>query len=342
MLCSTPKNVGKTAVPALQELFLQDFVQGKNILRSLQNRVYAGPFTLVELSFATVVCEQISQQFCVPFCLKRGGFFEGAKLFGRIWPETLDQGWPAKVSSMGEDEGVRKRRVFQWSKQARDLAKEYKQRMIAGQHLGQAHRSALVARLVEISGNPREACLRLLCRSGIAQKRSYREWTKPEQRRLLDLITTMPVDEVAKILRRPAGSVRSMLHRLGMGGRTGREWFTKYSLSRALHTRPEEIQKWIDCGWLKSRSLSSSGMPAKIIYADDFCQFVKEHGHAAVSRRLTYDALWFVQNYVFPPGHADLLSVRGTYKKQDLGEGALDNVEGRSGSDSDADGDREP
>lgn len=32
----------------------------------------------------------------------------------------------------------------------------------------------------------------------------------------------------------------------------------------------------------------------KIIYADDFCQFVKEHGRAAVSRRLTYDALWFV------------------------------------------------
>jgi hypothetical protein len=242
---------------------------------------------------------------------------------------------------MGEDEGVRKRRVFQWSKPARDLVREYKQR-IASQHLGQADRRILVARLVEISGNPRAACLRFLCRSGAAQKRSYREWTKPEQQRLLDLIITMPVDEAAKILRRPAGSVRSMLHRLGVGGRTGREWFTKYSLSRALHTRPDEIQKWIDRGWLESRSLPSAGMQAKIIYADDFCQFVKEHGHAAVSRRLTYDALWFVQNYVFPPSHADLLSVRGTYKKQDLGEGARDNVEGRSGSDSDADGDREP
>lgn len=212
---------------------------------------------------------------------------------------------------------MRKRRVFQWSKQARDLVREYKQRIIAGQHLGQAGRRILVARLVEISGNPREACLRFLRHSGIEQKRSYREWTKPEQRRLLDLITTVPVDEAAKILRRPAGSVRSMLHRLGIGGRTGREWFTKYSLSRALHTRPEEIQKWIDCGWLKSRALPSTGIQAKIIYADDFCQFVKEHGLAAVSRRLTYDALWFVQNYVFPPSHAELLSVRGTYKKHD-------------------------
>src|SRR6266567_7356967 len=222
---------------------------------------------------------------------------------------------------MGEDEDVRKRRVFHWSKQARDLAREYKQR-ITGQNLGQADRSVLVARLVEISGNPREACLRFLCRSGIAQRRSYREWTKPEQRRLLDLITTMPVDEAAKILRRPPGSVRSMLHRLGIGGRTGRDWFTKYSLSRALHTRPEEIQKWIDCGWLKSRSLSAAGMQAKLICADDFCQFVKEHGHAAVSRRLTYDALWFVQNYVFPASHADLLSVRGTYMKHQAKEEA--------------------
>jgi hypothetical protein len=242
---------------------------------------------------------------------------------------------------MGEDEGVSKRRVFQWSKQARDLAREYKQRMIAGQHLAQADRSVLAARLVEISGNPREACLRFLCRSGVAQKRSYREWTKPEQRRLLDLITTMPVDEAAKILRRPPGSVRSMMHRLGIGGRTGREWFTKFSLSRALHTRPEEIQKWIDCGWLKSRSLSSAGLQAKLIYADDFCQFVKEHGHAAVSRRLTYDALWFVQNYVFPPSHADLLSVRGTYKKHGSGDETDANSLSQSGRESEEDQDRD-
>ena len=223
---------------------------------------------------------------------------------------------------MGETDGVPKRRVFRWSKEATDLVREYKQRTSRGQEHDETGQRKLVTGLAEISGNPREACWRFLRHSGIGQKRSYREWTKPEQRRLLDLITTMPVDEAAKVLRRPCGSVRSMLHRLGVGGRTGREWFTKYSLSRALHTRPEEIQKWIDCGWLKSRSLPSTDVPAKIIYADDFCQFVKDHGRAAVSRRLTYDALWFVQNYVFPPSHAELLSVRGTYNKH----GGRDNV----------------
>jgi hypothetical protein len=216
---------------------------------------------------------------------------------------------------MGDDERVRKRHVFQWSNQTRDLVREYKRRLLTGQHHDQSGRKLLVAKLVEISGNPREACLRFLRHSGIEQKRPYREWTKAEQRRLLDLITTMPVGEAAKILRRPLGSVRSMLHRLGVGGRTGREWFTKYSLSRALHTRPDEIQKWIDRGWLQSRTLPFAGVQARIIHPEDFCQFVKEHGHAAVGRRLTYDALRFVQNYVFPPSHADLLSVRGTYTK---------------------------
>jgi hypothetical protein len=109
----------------------------------------------------------------------------------------------------------------------------------------------------------------------------------PSNNVFFDLIAAMPVEEAAKILRRSAGSVRSMLHRLGIGGKTAREWFTKFSLSRALHTRPDEIQKWIDLGWLKSRSLSTAGTKANIIHPDDFCQFVKDHGHAAVSRRLT-------------------------------------------------------
>ncbi len=114
-----------------------------------------------------------------------------------------------------------------------------------------------------------------------------------------------------------AHGIRSLhLARLGFGATTGREWFTKFSLSRALHTRPDEIQKWINLGWLKSRSLSTAGAKANIIHADDFCQFLKEHGRAVVGRRITYEALWFVQNYVFPPSHAELLSVRGTYTKQ--------------------------
>jgi hypothetical protein len=223
---------------------------------------------------------------------------------------------------MGEGDDVPRRRVFRWPKETRELVREFKDRASISQEDSESARRMLVTKLAAISGNPRDACLRFLRELGVNQKRAYREWTKPEQQRLLDLIVTMPVEEAAKVLRRPSGSVRSMLHRLGMGGKTGREWFTKFSLSRALHTRPDEIQKWIDLGWLKSRSLSNAGTKANIIHAEDFCQFVKEHGRAAVSRRLTYDALWFVQNYVFPPSHAELLSVRGTYKKRDADDSA--------------------
>jgi hypothetical protein len=142
------------------------------------------------------------------------------------------------------------------------------------------------------------------------------------------------VEEAANILHRSSGSVRAMLHRLGIGGRTGREWFTKFSLSRALHTRPDEIQKWIDAGWLRSRTLTTAGVHAHIIYADDFCEFVKRHGRDVVGRRLTYDALWFVRNYVFPPSHAELLSVRGTYKRHDADVETDANTESRSICDS--------
>lgn len=63
---------------------LHDFLQEKNISENLRNRVYADHFRLIELSLATVVYVQISKQLCVPFCLKRGGFFGGAKVFGRM------------------------------------------------------------------------------------------------------------------------------------------------------------------------------------------------------------------------------------------------------------------
>jgi len=217
---------------------------------------------------------------------------------------------------MGEDQDVRERRALRWSKEARDLVREYKERTPRNLARSQLEQRLLVGRLAEVSGNPRDACLRFLRQSGVTHKRAYREWTKREQQRLADLVTTMAMDEAAKALGRPLGSVRSMLHRLGVGATRGRDWFTKFSLSRALHTRPEEIQRWIDRGWLKARAIESSGIKTTVIYSDDFCDFVKQHGREAVSRRFNHDALWFVQNYVFPPSHAELLDVRGTYNKK--------------------------
>jgi hypothetical protein len=206
---------------------------------------------------------------------------------------VLDIDCPSDVISrtrrMGGSDSTGKRQVFLWPKGAGELVRNYQESIGRGSEHNESDREGLIAKLAEISGNPRDACLRFLRHLGLAHKRNYREWTKPEQQRLLDLITSIPVEEAANILHRSSGSVRAMLHRLGMGGRTGREWFTKFSLSRALHTRPDEIQKWIDLGWLRSRTLTTAGVHAHIIYADDFCEFVKQHGRDVVGRRLTYD-----------------------------------------------------
>jgi hypothetical protein len=220
---------------------------------------------------------------------------------------------------MNEVDGKRKRSVFNWTQEAKDLVQNYWARAGTMAADSRAERLLLVAKLIEISGNPRDACLRWLRHLGVAQRQTYRDWTKAEQQRLLDLIVSLPVEEVARTLRRTSRSVRSMLHRLDAGGRQGREWFTKSSLATALHTRSDEVQKWIDRGWLKCRVLDSEGLKRQIIDPDDFCDFFKQYGRQVVGRRLNYDRIWFVHNYVFPPSHADLFSLRETYKKRSSG-----------------------
>jgi len=143
--------------------------------------------------------------------------------------------------------------VFRWPQEASQLATAYQK--LAGKTVehDRAEQRRFLAQLVELTGNPRDACQRFLRRLGVAEKRSYREWTKREQQRLTDLIDNVPVEEAARILRRSAASVRSMLHRLGLGGRQVREWFTPSLLAGALHIGRDQVQAWIDRGWLPCR-----------------------------------------------------------------------------------------
>src|SRR5437667_2601869 len=115
---------------------------------------------------------------------------------------------------MSEADGGRKRRTFRWPQEARQLVRGYKESLrTIPENEGMVQR-VLITRLVEVTGNPRDACLRFLRQMGVTRKRSYRAWSKPEQQKLLDLVASLPVEEAAKIMRRPPGSVRSMLHRL--------------------------------------------------------------------------------------------------------------------------------
>lgn len=178
-----------------------------------------------------------------------------------------------------------------------------------------AEMKALITQLTVLTGYSRERCWRFARRLGANGKQEYREWTKSDQQKLLDLISRHPTCEVAKIMRRSQGSIRAMLHRLGASAQMGRDWFTIYTLAEALHTRSTQIQSWIDCGWLKTRSVETGRLRREIIEADAFAEFCKQHGKAVVGRRLRADRLDFVKDFVFPPSHVELLPVRGPYRK---------------------------
>ena len=151
---------------------------------------------------------------------------------------------------------------------------------------------------------------------GVTSKRSYRQWTKAEQQKLLDLIASRSLGEVTVLLRRSPTSVRAMLHRLGACARMGQDWFTKHTLAEALHVRADEVQKWIDRGLLRCRTVETNGLRRQIIDAEDFCDFCKGHRTEIVGHRLNADRLSFVQTFVFPPSHMELLPVREAKKER--------------------------
>jgi len=213
----------------------------------------------------------------------------------------------------------RKRRAFRWPGAAREAARAY---LNARRHSEESRHGipndlkSLIGRLVEVSGNPRDACWRFVRQFGIREKQSYREWTDKEQQKLLDVIVSHPLHEVTLLLHRSPASVRSMLRRLGANARMGQDWFTRYTLAEALHVRAEQVQKWIDQGWLKCRIVQTGRLKKEIIDAADFCEFCKCHRTQIVGRRLNPDRLSFVQTFVFPSSHMELLPVREAKKEQ--------------------------
>ncbi len=217
--------------------------------------------------------------------------------------------------------GSASRRTFRWPGAAREMVRAYLKtappelsgKDVHGAHIGL---KALITRIAAVSGNPRGACWRFVRQSGLTSKRSYRQWTKAEQQKLLDLIASRSLEEVTVLLRRSPTSIRAMLHRLGASARMGQDWFTKYSLAEALHVRAEEVQRWIDQGLLRCRIVDTNGLQKTIIDAEDFCDFCKRHRREIVGRRLNPDRLSFVQTFVFPPSHMELLPVRAAKKEQ--------------------------
>src|SRR5215471_4222819 len=180
---------------------------------------------------------------------------------------------PLSCHSMEEPNRKAFRRTFRWPGGARELVRAYLNSPESRDTGPTAHTAlkTLVTRIAAVSGNPRSACWRFARQAGVKGKRTYRPWTKPEQQKLLDLISSHSLEEVTSLLQRSSTSVRSMLHRLGASACIGQDWFTKHALAEALHVRAGEVQKWIDQGWLKSRLVGTDGLNRQLIDANDFC-----------------------------------------------------------------------
>lgn len=220
--------------------------------------------------------------------------------------------------SMEEPNQEVSRHTFRWPKAARELIQTYLNSRESKEPGPTAHTTlkTLITQIAAVSGNPRGACWRFARQAGVNGKRTYRPWTKAEQQKLLDLISSHSLEEVTSLLRRSSTSVRSMLHRLGANTCIGQDWFTKHALAEALHVRAGEVQKWIERGWLKSRVVATAGLKRQLIDAKDFCDFCKQHHRQVVGNRLNIDRLNFVQTFVFPPSHAELLPVRRAKREQ--------------------------
>jgi hypothetical protein len=230
-------------------------------------------------------------------------------------------GLPQSLRDMGELNKPARRRTFRWPGAAREMVRIYLNSTPSefsgkGEHDARIGLKTLITRIAAVSGNPRGACWRFVRQSGVTSKRSYRQWTRNEQQKLLDLIASHTLQEVTVLLRRSPTSVRAMLHRLGASARMGLDSFTKHTLAEALHVRADEVQKWIDRGLLRSRIIETNGLRRKIIDAEDFCDFCKGHRREIVGHRLNADRLSFVQTFVFPPSHMELLPVREAKKEQ--------------------------
>jgi len=198
---------------------------------------------------------------------------------------------------------LNKRRSFKWSRQARELVKQFelRSRSITRKGLTRMDLEYFLTRLVLISGNPRSACLRFLRRSRDPVKRRYQQWTEAEKQRLLSLTERCSLQEIATTLKRSEASIRSMLYRLGAEAQMGSHWCTPRVLAQALGVTVERVQMWINRGWLKTSTIRIGNLTRNIIHGNDLAEFCNRYRPQVVCNRLSIRHLDFVQSYVFPP-----------------------------------------
>jgi len=203
----------------------------------------------------------------------------------------------------------RPRRSFRWPSEAYELVRNY------APEQGSLHK--LIKALVAVSQHPADACRRFARQLGVTGKRGYKAWPQQdidEFRRLR--LANEDIRVIARKLGRAETSVRGMLHRLGFGKEVYTDTYSKYTLAKLLHTRPQHVQKWVDLEGLTADRRGTKNMPRLVIKIEDFIKFSRQHRESVLRGRVTPARLDFLQNVVFPANHAPMLAVRDSKKER--------------------------
>ena len=213
-----------------------------------------------------------------------------------------------------------------WSDEAKAIARQA--RGLSGEKLYQ-----LVLRLQRMTGRSREDCWRLVLRT-MKIRDEHRRWTAAEIEALREHIATptQTIEETAKKLGRTAKSVRTALYRHGLKIREIRgDWMSIHPLAKILHVRKEEIQLWIDKGWLEPTVQTHGKRTSQIITPEALDALYRHHlGDLMTRNRVPSVALIeMYRDLCFVPKHtigSQLLSVR--HDKQERADYAASQAQG--------------
>src|SRR5215469_98782 len=218
---------------------------------------------------------------------------------------------------MGNSGQRRKPRTFRWPRTARA-------EVAANINAERPRLRELITKLVEISGNPRDACLRFARQLGVKVKQPYRRWTKEEQKKLENELEVHKVRKVAIRLGRTPTQVYGMMHRLGISGKKLTDKISMYAVARALSKHPQVVRQWIQSGALEAENEGTERVPRWMISQEDLQRFEKKHRKLIAASHVDCERLRFICGYVFPASHESVLRTRESKKERAAYEEQMD------------------
>jgi hypothetical protein len=128
-------------------------------------------------------------------------------------------------------------------------------------------------------------------RLGITIGHSKKMWTQQEENMLNHMILTLPIEVIAKKLKRSTGSVDMKARSLGYKKSIRLDWYTKTEVCTILGVNRASVQKYIDSGeleayWHGAEKPKQNGGAYWHITKDSMRKFIRRHAGEFVGRNV--------------------------------------------------------